>query len=362
MAMVFLTSKGLSQHCLLLEHHDHHHHLYQQHQGQLRFSLRETLQDGYKCELIQRRPILEPLCQAVLRNKDVNQSNISYEKAFGTWLLRTCNYSDYKAAVGSNLSHKTAGILCDARGQITWEQPGANARIFASLDPDGGKTDGARKALEQAFQGKNNVAKKWEEEIRKRELAGNDGGGSSGGWGEGGGGGGGDEEMGEGFGEDEPWNWEEAGQTFMATFALIILYFSITHGPKQVFRLFKLFFRYIRQGFRLRKIPDEYLLPEGPEDDSDEDYLEGGSDDDFEDDFVPGTQAVSNARKGDVQKNHSPSDEAEEDEDDEIYDVPTPPAKPSKINDKVSRLRAEQQDKILQQLTPKELRQLEEKK
>ncbi|KAH7420851.1 hypothetical protein KP509_13G025600 [Ceratopteris richardii] len=123
--------------------------------------------------------------------------------------------------------------------------------------------DEARRVLVRAFQGEDNLSKKWEEEIKRRELAASDGGdggdGGSRGSGLGGGGGGGDGMDQDSGGQNEPWDWEEAGQTFMATFVLFVLYFSITHGPDQVFDIFKVFFIYIWQGFRLRVIPEEYL-------------------------------------------------------------------------------------------------------
>lgn len=168
---------------------------------------------------------------------------------------------------GINRSGQLLGVsrlqktLCKSRARVT----------CAAEDS---KEDAARKALEQAFQGKKSVAKKWEEEIRNRELAGGDGGISGDAWG----GSGGDGDRREGPGQNEPWDWEEAGQVFMATFSLVLLYCLITYGPKQTYVFTVNVFRYVWQGFRVRKIPDNYDIP-----------LEG--------DPMPDAPAVSEPRK-----------------------------------------------------------------
>ena len=73
--------------------------------------------------------------------------------------------------------------------------------------------------MEQAFEGKKSLTKKWEEEIRKREVVEGGGGGYGdgiGGDGDMGGGGGG------GSGPNEPFDWGEFGEVSMATTSLIL--------------------------------------------------------------------------------------------------------------------------------------------
>ncbi|KAI5073461.1 hypothetical protein GOP47_0011474 [Adiantum capillus-veneris] len=285
--------------------------------------------DGYRLTL--RGPSLEPLCHLVLGAKDFSRLSCSFEKV----------------CIRSSFMHSLAEALEEARGHVSWRQSRVKAKVSASLDSDEGKTDGARKALEQMFQGKSKLAKKWEEEIRKRELEGDvgDGGGGGRGWG----GGSGDDDMDEEFsGQDEPWDWEEVGQTFMATFALIILYFSITHGPKQVFRLFRLFFRWVRQGFHLRKIPDEYLEGPDTEDEEDED---GNRDENSNSEWLLKQEAdasVSKEVENDGRNNHSPNDAVEEESEDEYLPPPPSEYKKESLREK---MQAQQQEKMLQMLT-----------
>ncbi|MCO5588914.1 hypothetical protein L7F22_042875 [Adiantum nelumboides] len=300
---------------------------------QCKLSSSNYLSDSYRLTL--RRQTLEPLCHLVLGAKYYNHLSCSYEKV----------------GIRSNYMLSIAEALEEARGHVSWRQLQVKARVSASLDSDEGKTDGARKALEQMFQGKSNLSKKWEEEIKKRELVrdGSDGvggGGGTGGRGRGWGGGGGNDDMDESFGgQEEPWDWEEIGQTSMATFALIILYFSITHGPKQVFRLFRLFFRWVRQEFHLRAIPREYL--EGSETDDEED--EGDSDEDSDDERLLNREtnvSVSNAQKSDVQNNHSPNVAVEQGTENE-YLSPPPEYKKESLMEK---MQAQQKEKMRQML------------
>ncbi|XVF60809.1 hypothetical protein PTKIN_Ptkin08bG0077800 [Pterospermum kingtungense] len=55
--------------------------------------------DGYKFELIERRPTHEPLCQVMLRVGDLDHSINLYEKAFGMELLRTRDNPQYKHTI-----------------------------------------------------------------------------------------------------------------------------------------------------------------------------------------------------------------------------------------------------------------------
>jgi len=135
--------------------------------------------DGYKFQLLERGPTLEPLCQVMLRVGDLNRSINFYEKAFGMELLRkrdnpeykytiammgygpedksvvlelTYNYgiTDYdkgnayaQIAIGTDDVYKTAEAIKFSEGKLTREPgplPGISTKITACLDPDGWKT------------------------------------------------------------------------------------------------------------------------------------------------------------------------------------------------------------------------------
>ncbi|XP_075522505.1 lactoylglutathione lyase GLX1-like [Primulina tabacum] len=135
--------------------------------------------DGYTCELIERRPIFEPLCQVMLRVGDLDRSIDFYKTAFGMELLRkrdnpedkytnavmgygledrnavlvlTYNYGvqEYnkgngyaQIAIGTDNVYKTAEAIKICGGEIIREPgplPGINTKIAICLDPDGWKT------------------------------------------------------------------------------------------------------------------------------------------------------------------------------------------------------------------------------
>ncbi|GMI81266.1 GlyoxalaseI 6 [Hibiscus trionum] len=135
--------------------------------------------DGYKFELIERRPAPEPLCQVMLRVGDLDHSIKFYEKAFGMELLRTRDNPEYKytiammgygpedknavleltynygvtdyekgngyaqIAIGTDDVYKTAEAVKLFGGKVTREPgplPGVNTKIMSCLDPDGWKT------------------------------------------------------------------------------------------------------------------------------------------------------------------------------------------------------------------------------
>ncbi|XP_014501829.1 probable lactoylglutathione lyase, chloroplastic [Vigna radiata var. radiata] len=134
--------------------------------------------DGYKFELLERRPTSEPLCQVMLRVGDLDRAIAFYQKAVGMKLLRkkdnpedkytvaflgygpedkntvlelTYNYgvTDYdkgngyaQIAIGTNDVYKTAEAIKLCGGKIIREPgplPGINTKIVACLDPDGWK-------------------------------------------------------------------------------------------------------------------------------------------------------------------------------------------------------------------------------
>ncbi|KAG8375578.1 hypothetical protein BUALT_Bualt10G0115100 [Buddleja alternifolia] len=135
--------------------------------------------DGYKCELMQRAPTIEPLCQVMLRVGDLDRSINFYKKAYGMELLQkqdnpeyrytnatmgygpedksavlelTYNYSvtEYnkgdgygQIAIGTDDVYKTAEAVKLCGGEVIREPgplPGLNTKITVCLDPDGWKT------------------------------------------------------------------------------------------------------------------------------------------------------------------------------------------------------------------------------
>ncbi|KAK2996700.1 hypothetical protein RJ639_022847 [Escallonia herrerae] len=136
---------------------------------------------GYKYELLERGPTLEPLCQVMLRVGDLDRSISFYKRAFGMELLRirdspenkytvammgygpedknavlelTYNYgvTEYdkgngytQIALGTDDVYKTAEAIKLCGGKITREPgplPVLNTKITACLDPDGWKSVG----------------------------------------------------------------------------------------------------------------------------------------------------------------------------------------------------------------------------
>ncbi|KAK1367782.1 Lactoylglutathione lyase [Heracleum sosnowskyi] len=135
--------------------------------------------DGYKFELLERGPTLEPLCQVMLRVGDLDRAINFYKKAFGMELLRKSDNPEYKntvaimgygpedrstvleltynygvteydkgngyaqIAIGTDDVYKTAEAIKKFGGVITL-QPGPlpilNTKITACLDPDGWKS------------------------------------------------------------------------------------------------------------------------------------------------------------------------------------------------------------------------------
>ncbi|XP_020216536.1 probable lactoylglutathione lyase, chloroplastic isoform X2 [Cajanus cajan] len=118
--------------------------------------------DGYKFELLERRPTSEPLCQVMLRVGDLDRAIAFYQKytvAFmgygpedkNTVLELTYNYgiTNYdkgngyaQIAIGTNDVYKTAEAIKLCGGKIIREPgplPGINTKIVACLDPDGWK-------------------------------------------------------------------------------------------------------------------------------------------------------------------------------------------------------------------------------
>lgn len=134
--------------------------------------------EGYKFELLERRPIPEPFCQVMLRVGDLDRSINFYKKAFGMELLRkrdnpedkytvaimgygpedktavlklTYNYgvTEYdkgegygQIAIGTDDVYKTAEAIKLFGGNIILEPgplPVINTKITVCLDPDGWK-------------------------------------------------------------------------------------------------------------------------------------------------------------------------------------------------------------------------------
>ncbi|PIN23030.1 putative glyoxalase [Handroanthus impetiginosus] len=135
--------------------------------------------DGYKCELIQRGPTPDPLCQVMLRVGDLDRSINFYRKAFGMELLRKMDNPEYRytkatmgygpedrnavveltynygvkeydkgngygqIAIGTDDVYKTAEAIKFYGGEVIREPgplPGLNTKITVCLDPDGWKT------------------------------------------------------------------------------------------------------------------------------------------------------------------------------------------------------------------------------
>ncbi|KAL2544944.1 putative lactoylglutathione lyase [Forsythia ovata] len=116
--------------------------------------------DGYKFELIERRPTSEPLCQVMLQVGDLDRSIDFYRKGFGMELLRIRDNPEYRCtsshhgeydkgngygqiAIGTNDVYKTAEAIKLSGGKIIREPgplPGINTKITVCLDPDGWKT------------------------------------------------------------------------------------------------------------------------------------------------------------------------------------------------------------------------------
>ncbi|CAI9755687.1 unnamed protein product [Fraxinus pennsylvanica] len=135
--------------------------------------------DGYKFELIERRPTREPLCQVMLRVGDLDRAIDFYRKGFGMELLRKRDNPEYRytvaimgygpedkntvleltynygireydkgngyaqIAIGTDDVYKTAEAIKLSGGKIIREPgplQGINTKITVCLDPDGWKT------------------------------------------------------------------------------------------------------------------------------------------------------------------------------------------------------------------------------
>ncbi|GJT11693.1 probable lactoylglutathione lyase, chloroplastic [Tanacetum coccineum] len=94
-------------------------------------------------ELNMINPTPEPLCQLMLRVRELDHSIAFYKKAFGLELQRKRDCPEFKIAIGTDDVYKTAEAVKLFGGHITREPgplPNINTKITACLDPDGWQT------------------------------------------------------------------------------------------------------------------------------------------------------------------------------------------------------------------------------